>query len=238
MGGDVTEPLPPIVLQAGGKGERMRAGGVTEPKVLTKVQGVALLERLIRQLANEGARRVYVITGHAADAVEAHVRGIEGLPVDMALTFVREREPRGNVGALAQFAHLDTPVLFSFGDLFTTLSFRALFARHCERGSAITAASHFETHRLQLGQLIVDGDRVLDYREKPEHRFLICSGIMAIEPAVLRLLPKEGTVGMSGMVDLALRAGLAVSHWEHGASWIDVNTPELLAAANGAAMEA
>jgi NDP-sugar pyrophosphorylase family protein len=234
LGRHVSAPLPPIVIQAGGQGQRMRAGGQPLPKVLIPVRGVPLVERLLRQIAAEGAREFYIITGHAAELVEAHVASMHDFTAGTTVHFVRETTPRGNVGALSELASLNQPVLFAFGDLFTNLSFRQLREVHLQRKSAITAASHYETHRLQLGQLIVDGDRVLGYREKPEYQFLICSGIMMIEPEVLQLMPQEGAVGMNRLVMLAVEAGLAVTHWIHGAGWIDVNTPELLDAANHA----
>lgn len=228
----MSDLLPPIVIQAGGKGERMRAGGESIPKVLVCVKGVPLLERLLRQIAAEGARRFHIITGNAAAQVESHVAALRDFPEGTRLDFIRESVPRGNVGGLSELADLGSSILFAFGDLYTNLSFRTLYSIHRERRAAITVASHFEGHRLRLGHLIVENDRVVDYREKPEYQFLICSGIMAIEPEVLRLLPGEGVLGMNQLVMLAVNAGLCVTHWTHGAGWIDVNTPELLQAAN------
>ena len=224
--------LPPIVLQAGGKGERMAGACRGLPKVLVPVQGVALIERLIRQIAAEGAREFYIITGHAGHEVEAHVLGIKGLPSDLVIEFVRETGPRGNIGSITEMAYLNETVLFAFGDLFTNLSFRTLFQIHRQRNTAITLASHLEPHRLQLGHLIVQNETVMDYREKPEYSFLICSGIAAIEPEVLRQLPATGSIGMNRMVLTALEKGHTVSHWTHGAFWMDVNTPALLEIAN------
>jgi NDP-sugar pyrophosphorylase family protein len=151
-----------------------------------------------------------------------------------SLRFLRETSARGNVGMLSEFADIGGPILFAFGDLLTNLSFRALYAVHRQRHAAITAASHFERHRLQLGHLIAESERVIDYREKPEYQFLICSGIMAIEPEVLRLLPKDGAVGMNRLVTLAIESGLSVTHWNHGAGWIDVNDREQLELAHQA----
>lgn len=208
------------------------AGNVEVPKVLVSVKGIPLLERLIRQLAAEGATQIYIITGYRAEQVEQYVTALSGLPSSLQIEFIRETESRGNVGALSELTYLHSSVLFAFGDLLTQFSFRELYAIHRRRGAAITAGSHFEKHRLQLGHMIVEDDRVLDYREKPEYQFLICSGIMAIEPEVLSLLPETGPVGMSQLVLLTLDAGLTVTHWTHNAFWMDVNTPELLAVAN------
>lgn len=227
----MTGSLPAVVIQAGGKGERMRAGGEQTPKVLIEVRGVPLLERLLRQIVAEGAREFYIITGYAAERVESHVLAMRDIPSGTTFRFIRESAPRGNVGALSELAGIDQPVLFAFGDLLTNLRFKTLFQVHRDRRAVITVASHLEQHRLQLGHLIVENDKVIDYREKPEYAFLICSGILAVEPEVLKFLPKEGAVGMNKLVMLAVEAGLPVTHWDHQADWIDVNTPELLAAA-------
>ncbi len=224
--------FPPVMLQAGGKGERLMSVSAGLPKVLVPVQGVPLLERLIRQIAREGGRQFHIATGYRSEQVEAHVRGIPDLPDNVRFSFVREHEPRGNVGALTELADLGTTVLFAFGDLFTALSFRRLWEIHLRQRNHVTLTSHFEKHRLQLGHLIVDQDDVTAYREKPEYQFLICSGIAALEPAALQCLPRQGALGMNQMVLTALDHGLQVKHWTHGAFWMDVNTPELLKEAN------
>jgi hypothetical protein len=119
-------------------------------------------------------------------------------------------------------------VLFAFGDLVTDLDFAELAARHGGGADALLA-SHHEAHRLQLGELVVAGERVVGYREKPEKRFLICSGIGMFRREALRALPADGRPrGLVDLVTAILDRGLTVAHWEHGAFWMDVNSPELL----------
>ena len=99
------------------------------------------------------------------------------MPSDSNVDFYHEQEPRGNTGALACVQSGESDVLFTFGDLVTTVDFSALVALHREQGNSITLGSHYEDHRLTLGELIVEGDRVVKYQEKPTKRFLICSGL-------------------------------------------------------------
>jgi NDP-sugar pyrophosphorylase family protein len=129
---------------------------------------------------------------------------------------------------------LDRPLaLLMFGDLVTDLDFRELIDRHARLGVDILLASHHETHRLQLGELQVVGERVVGYREKPEKRFLICSGIGLFRRETLSVIPADGTpFGLADLVTASLARGFDVAHWEHGAFWMDVNSPEALAEAN------
>lgn len=213
------------VLQAGGRGERLRPATDSLPKALLPVRGTPIIERLLRQMAASGVRSFTVITGWLGDKIESHLRNLEDLPSDLELSFIRERAPVGNIGSLGALAWERRPILFAFGDLVTTIDFGELMTIHRHRRAQITLASHYESHKLTLGEIIAEGDKVVDYLEKPSKRFLICSGICGVEPRVLSLIPVGKPSGISDLVRSAISSGLHVTHWVHGARWIDVNSP-------------
>ena len=217
-----------LVLQAGGRGDRMASA---VPKPLLRVGGMPMAERLLRQFVASGGRRATVITGWKAEEVEAHFRSLTDLPSGLRLDFLREDRPRGNAGALAAFANRDRPVLLCFADLVTNLDFAVLAAVHSERGCDITLCSHFESHRVRLGELATQGIEVIAYLEKPVKQFLICSGIALFEPQALAHADAEAPAGLADVVTGALAAGLTVTHWLHGADWMDVNSPAEIAEA-------
>jgi NDP-sugar pyrophosphorylase family protein len=222
------------VLQTGGRGERLRPATDTTPKALLPVGGVPMVERLLRQITCCGVRRVTIITGWLGDQVETYLRATAGLAAGVELNYVREERPVGNVGSLAQVDAGGRRILFAFGDLVTDLSFERLLAIHDERGADITLTSHYETHRVKLGEIVVANDEVVDYLEKPEKRFLICSGIAVFEPHALRVIDPATPTGIANLVRAAIARGLRVTHWLHGAFWMDVNSPEDLVTANTA----
>jgi NDP-sugar pyrophosphorylase family protein len=216
------------VLQTGGQGNRLRPVSREVPKPLVKVGGVAMVERLLRQFVDCGVKQISLITGYRGDRVEAHVQTLYGLPDDVHLDFIRETQPMGNIGALGQLTTVAKPILFAFGDLVTDLDFAQLVAIHRQQGAQVTLTSHYETHRLQLGELVVKDQRVTAYQEKPLKQFLICSGIAVFEPEVLKLLEAGRPAGISDLIRTAIGEGMHVIHWTHGAFWMDVNTPEAL----------
>jgi NDP-mannose synthase len=216
------------VLQAGGKGTRLVPATTTVPKPLIKVDGVPMIERLLRQFVDCGIRVITVITGWLGEEVETYLGTLTQLPVDLQLNFIRESRPMGNIGALAQMPPGPEPILFAFGDLVTDLDFGKLLAVHRQMGAQATLASHYESHQLTLGELLVRGSQVTDYQEKPLKKFLICSGIAVFEPPVLELLDVFRPMGISDLIKAALARSVNVAHWTHGAFWIDVNTPQAL----------
>jgi choline kinase len=66
------------VVLAAGMGTRLATDGDATPKPLRKVAGVTLLKRTILTLAAGGIRRVAVIVGYQADAIERSLRGDAG----------------------------------------------------------------------------------------------------------------------------------------------------------------
>ncbi|MCU0763599.1 MAG: bifunctional UDP-N-acetylglucosamine diphosphorylase/glucosamine-1-phosphate N-acetyltransferase GlmU, partial [Hydrogenophaga sp.] len=89
-----------VVVMAAGKGTRMKS---QRPKVLHRLAGRALAQRVIDCAARLSARSVVVITGHGAEQVEAGLQPATG----MALRFVRQ-EPQLGTGHAVQQA---VPVL-------------------------------------------------------------------------------------------------------------------------------
>lgn len=62
------------LILAAGYGSRLTGAAPVKP--LAEVAGAALLEWSVRQAAAVGVRRAVVVTGHCAEAVEAHLPGI------------------------------------------------------------------------------------------------------------------------------------------------------------------
>lgn len=183
-----------------------------------------MLERLIRQAVSSGFRTFTVLTEWRGEQIEEHISALEGLPDGVRIDVRREGRPLGNIGGLASLPSSNETVLLAFGDLVTNIDFRMLVCQYNATCAHIMLASHWERHQLQLGEIVADEHQVLDYLEKPEKRFLICSGIAMFAPAAIDVL--RGLVPPVGLRDLVVASiarGLRVRHWRHGALWFDVN---------------
>jgi NDP-sugar pyrophosphorylase family protein len=192
-----------------------------------------MVERLLQQLAASGIQRITVVIGTNGHDIRTRVQRLaESLPGPLTLDFFEEHTALGNAGALGEIDTGDADVLLCFADLVTDLDFAHMAEIHARRGCNVTLTSHIEHHQLTLGELVVDGDAVKGYLEKPRKAFLICSGIALFDARAMRVARTLARpFGLSGLVLAALADGCRVTHWQHRAYWIDVNTPELLARA-------
>jgi NDP-sugar pyrophosphorylase family protein len=222
-----------VVLQAGGRGSRLHSETKHLPKPMVSVGGIPLVERLLRQFVEAGSRNVTIVTGWQGHVIENHVDTLSDLPGDLRIEFLREVVPRGNVGSLAEVEIGNRLGLLSFADIITDLDFGGLARAHKAVGADVTLAAHWVSHRLPYGELLTEGNLVSGYVEKPEKRFLVCSGIAVFDHQLTTLLGScTGAVGIFDLIPRAIVAGLKVAYWSHNARWIDVNSSQDIERAN------
>ena len=106
-------------ILAGGQGTRTSDPKL--PKVLTQVNGKALLDlQLLELMAIEELRQITLLLGHGADKVIAHLeRFLVGNPAGKLVDYIVESEPLGSAGMLQQvLSGLEDEICFvSLGDI-------------------------------------------------------------------------------------------------------------------------
>lgn len=76
-----------------------------------------------------------------------------------------EREQLGNIGVARAIPFTDSPLVV-YVDNLTALSLSEMAQRHRTTAVDLTIAAHREPLRLDFGELVVEGEKFLEYREK------------------------------------------------------------------------
>jgi NDP-sugar pyrophosphorylase family protein len=218
-------PVKALVM-AGGSGERMRASGTSVPKPLVEVNGVSLLERNLQQVFAAGFHQVCVSVPSAIPEIGRFVqrRGFEiAESWGAALSLLEERLPLGNIGCAGRLQGTASHILVVYSDNLTAIDLTGLLLDHRDSGAALTLAVHDEPFRLPFGQVREAGDRIIDYVEKPEHRFAVCSAVSALSDVALRRLSADRPRSISELTRELIAAGAYVRSFRHSAPWIDIN---------------
>jgi choline kinase len=69
-----------VIIPAAGQGTRLLPHTAQKPKCLVPVGGIPIIERLLNQLCDTGAKEVICVTGYRADQLEEHVSRIARRP--------------------------------------------------------------------------------------------------------------------------------------------------------------
>ncbi len=181
-----------VVIMAAGKGTRMRS---STPKVLHLLAGRPLLHHVLDTAAQLAARRVVVVTGHGAEAVEASCSSFRGPAADFALDFVRQEPQLGTGHAVQQAVPVlpdDGVVLVLSGDVPLTQP-DTLFALVAACAGQQLALLTLElTDPTGYGRIVRHGDAVqaiVEHKDATDAQRQITevySGIMAVPAAQLK----------------------------------------------------
>jgi len=213
------------VIQAGGKGTRLRPYTTILPKPLMPVGAKSVLEILLKWLRRNGTHEAYITTGYLGHLIRS-VCG-DGRQWNLRLHYTEEREPLGTIGPLGLLRdELDETFLVINGDILTDLNIGALADLHRRKSCAVTIATARRTNRMDFG-IIEDLDgKVIGFREKPNITHLVSMGIYCMEPDVLDHVPDGVPFGFDDLILCMLGRQLPVGTFLHSGLWLDVGRVE------------
>ncbi len=105
------------VILAAGKGTRMKELTNEVPKPMLKVQGMPILEHILRGLKSAGVRECFIVTGWRADVIERHFS--DGAPWGMKISYGRQlvQDGTGKAPELAREFVGASPFILTYADI-------------------------------------------------------------------------------------------------------------------------
>jgi NDP-sugar pyrophosphorylase family protein len=217
-----------VVVLAGGRGTRLAPYTSVLPKPLMPIGEQAILEIVVRKVADHGLTDVVFSVGYLAHLIEA-VFG-DGSSRGVRIEYVYESRPLGTAGPLRNVPGLEATFLAMNGDVLTDLDYLDFLSRHRSSGAAMTIATHQRIAKIDYGVLHLDGGqevrRVQAYEEKPEVPAVVSMGVYALEPRVLDLIPPGRAFDIPDLVQALLEAGEYVGAYLFDGFWLDIGRHE------------
>ncbi|HEV7484442.1 MAG TPA: sugar phosphate nucleotidyltransferase [Thermoanaerobaculia bacterium] len=210
-----------VAILAGGFGTRLGSLAQGLPKPMIPINGRPYLERVIDSFVRCGLRDIVLLTGYRAEVIEEHFG--DGKRFGANITYSRETEPLGTGGAIREArALLGETFVMTYGDVLRYFDYDRFVAAHDEPCVAVYP-------RRTIGNVDVDGDRVIRFdKQAPELPF-IDAGFSLMPSSVIDLLPLSGPCSFEESIfpRLAADRRLACEIVDHG--FFDIGTPEELA---------
>jgi len=233
MAEDITHPqlsTTPVVLMAGGRGQRLYPLTKDVPKPMLPIGGVPLLEIILRSLRAQGFVNVHISVNYLADVIIDHVGDGSGLGLNVH--YIHEDKPLGTAGALAALTDtISESFIVMNSDLLTQVNLREMLSFHKKQGALSTVGVREHFFEIPYGVVNVVGSLVESMAEKPLHRSLVNAGIYALEPKALQFLTPGEYCDMPTLLGILIAAGNGVAAFPIHESWLDVGRPEDLSAA-------
>lgn len=220
------------IVLAGGKGTRLLPYTADFPKPLVPLDGMPILEIIVRQLKHCGISSVILALKHKHDLISSYFG--DGTALGIEISYLVEDEPMGTCGSV--FAVLDkmsSNFLVMNSDVLTDLNFRNLIDHHCKSDSTLTVATHRRECKIDYGVIeINDTGSVTGLLEKPLFVNNIVMGIYVLSKERIRTSRRDGPIDMPELINKLIASGEKVSSYAETCAWIDVGTPENYVSAN------
>ena len=225
-GEHIATPLEtPVVLMAGGRGQRLYPITKDIPKPLVPLGDVPMIDIILGRLHDQGFRRVHVSVNHLGHLIEEHLG--DGSAHGFEISYLHEPAPLGTAGALAQLeGAIDTPFVVMNSDLLTQVDLRRMLDFHRRTQAAATIGVREYGFEIPFGVVRREGDRVVGLAEKPYHRELVSAGIYVLAPEALTALEADAYCDMPTLFARLMESDRRVSAFEIHEEWIDVGRPE------------
>jgi glucose-1-phosphate cytidylyltransferase len=208
----MTSPMQAVIL-CGGLGTRLREETEYRPKPLVEIGGRPMLWHIMKIYAAAGVTDFVLCLGYKGEQIKQYFLNYEILHNDFSIELGQRdtvtlhqqhceqgwRVTLSDTGAstmtgarikrAARYLSGDT-FMVTYGDGVADLDVRELLAFHKRRGALATVTGVHPNSR--FGELITDGDRVVEFSEKPRtHEGFINGGFFVFERGALDYLSEE-----------------------------------------------
>lgn len=232
------------VILAGGLGTRLGEETAVRPKPMVEIGGMPILWHIMKIYAAGGVNDFVICLGykgylikeffanyflHTADvtidlahnSIDVHHARSEPWRITLVETGATTMTG-GRLKAVADYLPAGEPFCLTYGDGVANVDVAALIKFHQAHGQKATITAVAPPGR--FGALEFDGDRVVDFREKPAgDGGLINGGFFVLERSVLDLVDGPSTIWEQGPLEALAHSGELVAY-RHDGFWQPMDT--------------
>lgn len=185
------------MVLAAGRGERLGAATLKQPKPLWRLGGAPILDQDLALLAAAGVSHVAINLHHLGSAIRDHVdRQRYGA---MSVTYSDEETLLGTAGGVRKAQSLlpsTWPLLVVYGDNLLRLDLHRMLERHAASRGQASIAVHWLADARMSGLVAFSGDgRIESFVEKPQSSGPIPgwvnAGVYLVEESVVDAIPAD-----------------------------------------------
>jgi len=232
------------VILAGGYGTRLEEAAGVKPKPMVEVGGLPILWHIMGLFARAGCKEFVIALGYRGNVIKEYFLNHFYLNHDCTIRLDRPRPEVGGGQRLDWTVHLvdtgletqtggrlrrlkrwvqDGPFFMTYGDGLADVSLTRLASFHRRHGKLATVTAVRPPAR--FGGLLLSGNRVRSFREKPQMgEGWINGGFFVLDPRVLDYADGDACVFERDPLERLARQGNLMAY-RHTGFWQCVDTP-------------
>jgi len=215
----------PVVIMAGGFGERLRPVTNIIPKALIPLGEKTILEWIIGNFMEVGCSDFHLSVNYKADFIKYYFDQLRDKPY--TINYFEENKPLGTAGSLSLLkGKINSPFFVSNCDILIEQDLSEIYQYHIESKNELTAVAAIMHYEIPYGTLITkENGKLIEITEKPEFTFKINSGIYILQPHLLEEIPENTFFHITELMDRLCKTGRNIGVFPVSEnSWNDIGT--------------
>ena len=219
----------PVVIMAGGKGTRLKPITNVIPKPLVPVGDKTILEVIMDQFEGIGCHKFYMSVNYKADMMKYYLSQLDH---KYDIEFIMEDKPLGTIGSVSLLkGKITTPFFVSNCDSINEQDYRDVWDYHVHNHNDMTIVTMVKSFKIPYGVIETGEDGLmLDLKEKPEHTYMVNSGVYILNPELIEEIPEGELFHITNLMEkVKVRGGRVGCFPVSEDSWHDMGEwPEYL----------
>ena len=213
----------PVIIMAGGTGQRLRPLTNVLPKPLIPIGDKTILEEIMERFIKMGSNNFFLSVFYKSELIKYYFN--EKKNESYNLNFVQEKKPLGTAGSLNLLkGKIDKTFFVTNCDIIIDQDYGDIYKYHKENLNEITIVSALSHLKFPYGIVETGKDgRLKSILEKPEITYKINSGMYILEPHLIDEVPKNEFFHITQLIQkVKSRKGKIGVFPVSEKSWIDI----------------
>lgn len=214
----------PVVIMAGGIGERLRPLTSVFPKPLMPYGQKTIIEEIMNRFVRHGCSDFFVSVYFKSDLIKYYLKQQN---LGYNLNFIKENKPLGTGGSLSLLkGRINTSFFVTNCDIIIDQDYNEILSYHIENKNEITIVAALKHYPIPYGVLETgENGNLQSLQEKPEITFKINSGMYILESKVLNEIPENTFALITDIINKIRDKGWKVGVFPVSEkSWTDIGT--------------
>lgn len=169
-------------ILAGGYGKRLKPITDHIPKTLVELKdNYTIMDRQLFDFENIGIKDVYILSGYLSEKIEERYKDYNNIK----LHYLREEKPMGTLFSLKNLMNnIDDDVIVRNGDTVTDINFKNFVETAITKNYGMIM--YITKMKSPYGIVEFSGDKIDNFKEKPELNYYINAGIYYIKKSIFK----------------------------------------------------
>ncbi|TFH49028.1 MAG: CBS domain-containing protein [Bacteroidia bacterium] len=212
----------PVVIMAGGRGERLKPLTNVIPKPLIPLGEKPIIDEIIESFQRNGCNKFYISVNYMSDMIRDHFLKKGNYE---NIEFIQENKPLGTAGSLFYLkGKISSTFFVNNCDVLIKQNYAEIYNYHRESRNEITIVASLKSTKVPYGLVETEENgRITGITEKPYVNYMVNTGLYLLEPHLLDELKEGEPLNITSLIEgILARRGRAGSFPISEDSWFDI----------------